>query len=92
MFGVTASSLKLGRPFCSGQVLVFVGGQNPGGVPGTSANTKKQEFESHLGYEKEVSNMVIDQMTRTNHAVAVGFPRLPMVTMNRSQMSPTWDT
>lgn len=49
-----------------------VGGQNPVGVRGTPTITKKQAFGPHPGYEKEVPNMVIDQMIELNHTVAVG--------------------
>ena len=40
-----------------------VGGQNPGGVRGTPANTTKQEFGSRPGHATETANAVVDQQT-----------------------------
>ena len=46
---------------------MVVGGQSPGGVRGTPANTTKLEFGSHPGYENEIGNVVVDQMpTKTS--------------------------
>ena len=42
-----------------------VGGQKPGGVRGTPANTTKQEFGSHPGYANEMANTVVDQQATT---------------------------
>ena len=48
----------------------------------------KQEFGTHPGYEKEIANAVIDQLTGMNHAVAVGKNRLPTMTTSRLQNEP----